>query len=72
MITDNEILATVDKSKMFDQRLQLAHDKMLLCKTSPETKEYADKWHEYLAAGGDRTMRDKGIDLDNWLKHRAP
>ena len=22
-------------------------------------------------SGGDRTMRDKGVDLDNWQKHRA-
>jgi len=69
MKTDKEILSTVNHNLMLDQRLQLAHDKMLLCRADTNSQEYADKWHEYLKAGGDRTMRDKGIDLDNWKRH---
>ena len=68
-ITDVEILKTVNPALMFDKRLQLAHDWMLLCPTGPDTEEYASRWREYLAAGGDRTMRDRGIDLDNWHRH---
>ena len=70
MVTDEQILATADPALMFDKRLQLAHDRMLLCPTGPETEEYGKRWREYLAAGGDRTMRDRGIDLDNWQRYR--
>jgi len=70
IVTDEQILATADPALMFDKRLQLAHDRMLLLPDPPQTEEYGKAWREYLAAGGDRSMRDKGIDLENWWCHR--
>ncbi len=68
--TDKKILATVNPKLMLNKRLQLAHDRMLLCHAQPNEKEYGDKWHEYLIAGGNRTMIEDGIDNENWKHHK--
>jgi len=65
IVTDEQILATADPALMFDKRLQLAHDRMLLLPDPPQTEEYGKAWREYLAAGGDRSMRDKGGIMQN-------
>ena len=43
MVTNKEILSTVNPKLMVDKRLQLVHDQMLLCSAGTETKEYANK-----------------------------
>ncbi len=71
MFTDDELLKTVNPSLMFNKRLQLAYDRLLLCQDGEETEEYNNRWVEYLEAGGDRTGRDRGIDLENWKLHEG-
>jgi len=71
MITDKEILAKANPQLCQNRELQLAHDRMLLCKALVGSKEYSRRWRNYLAAGGDRTMRDNGIDCDSWRLLRA-
>lgn len=70
MIRDEEILAKADPALCRDQKLQIAHDKMLLSTAPPESEEYACLWHEYLAAGGNRTMIEPSIDNENWKRLR--
>jgi hypothetical protein len=69
-LSDREIIATADPHKCLKNHLQIAHDRMLLCAADAGSDEYAKLWNAYKAAGGDRTMRDAGIDLDNWKRHR--
>ena len=68
-LSDDQILATADQALVLKRRLQLAHDRMLLCPTGPETEEYALRWREYLDAGGNRSMIENGIDNENWRRH---
>ena len=69
-LTDEAILLSADKALCQNKTLQLAHDRMLLCTAEPEEEEYRRLWQNYLKAGGDRTMRDNGIDLENWKRLR--
>ncbi len=69
MVTDSEIIATAEKSLMLNQKLQLAHDRMLLCPTGPETEEYSTRWRDYLDSGGNLSMIEPGIDNENWRRH---
>jgi len=69
-LTDEEILETADPLLVLNKRLQLAHDRMLLCSEEAGSYEYAVKWREYLDAGGNRTMIELGIDNNNWQRHR--
>jgi len=70
-ITDQELLATVTPGTCLLPELQVAHDRMLLCIATPDTDEYSACWKAYKDAGGDLTMRDPGIDLDNWKRHQS-
>lgn len=70
MIADEEILAKAAPTLCRDEKLQLAHDKMLLSTASPGSEEYGRLWKEYLAAGGNRTMIEPGIDNENWRRFR--
>lgn len=67
----DDILATAFPELVLLPPLQIAHDRMMLCRSGEGSDEYSRLWHAYLAAGGDRTMRDPGIDLNNWRRHDA-
>lgn len=68
--SDEEILATADVALCVNRELQAAHDQMMLIGRW-EGSEYATAWNRYLAAGGNRTMIDSGIDNENWQRHRV-
>jgi len=68
--TDEEILSQVDQTLYRNTELQIAHDRMLLCSSPPESEEYKKLWHDYLLAGGNRTMIEQGIDNENWKRLR--
>ena len=70
MISDGEILALANRSLVLRPELQIAHDRMMVFAKIKNIEEYRKYWQAYLNAGGDRTMCDKGIDLDNWLRVR--
>lgn len=69
LLSDSKILKTCDSNLCLDRRLQLAHDRMLLCRSCETSDEYAAAWDEYKAAGGNLTMHDAGIDNGNWKRH---
>lgn len=68
--TDEQILATADKTLCKLPHLQIAHDRHLLSNPDPDSIEYAKTWEIYLAAGGSPTMMNQGIDNTNWQRHR--
>jgi len=69
MTADERLLATADPALCLLPGLQVAHDRLLLCTASPDSDEYHDAWQAYRNAGGDLTMRDPGIDPENWKRH---
>lgn len=69
---DTQILATANPALMSNRELQAAHDQMMILEAEPDTDEYRRRWQRYLAAGGNRTMIDDGIDNDNWKRHIEP
>jgi len=67
-ITDQVILDSADKALCLKPSLQIAYDRMMLSNAEPGTDEYSHNWRAYLSAGGDRTMLDAGIDLENYKR----
>jgi hypothetical protein len=67
-LTNEDILASADPALCQFPLLQIAYDRAMISNAHPATEHYAKTWRNYLQAGGDRSMRDKGIDLENWRR----
>ena len=70
MLSDKEILAMANPALVYRPDLQVAYDRLMAFGSVKQIEQYGKYWDAYMRAGGDRTMCDKGIDLDNWLRVR--
>ena len=70
MLSDKEILAMANSALVYYPDLQVAYDRLMAFGSVKQVEQYGKYWEAYMRAGGDRTMCDKGIDLDNWLRVR--
>lgn len=70
MLSDEEIIAMANPELVYRHDLQVAYDRLVVFGSVEQIEQYGEYWDAYMRAGGDRTMCDKGIDLDNWLRVR--
>jgi len=66
--TAAKILATANRALCKDEKLQVAHDRLMRSGAGCDSEEYGVLWNNYLRAGGSLTMINKTIDPDNWQR----